>query len=258
MKSLNESVLEALDGRDMEILPYLPYILQDLWEIGASSSAVLHILRKNGFSGEKEFNVLDLGCGKGAVSVALAHKFGWKVLGIDGISAFIDEARFKAKEYEVNRLCTFEVGDIREEVKKRNGFDLVVLGSIGPVFGNHYKTLTSVSRSLKPGRYVLYDDGYIPDASDFRSSSYTTYSEMKKQIELAGMDIVDELIGGLDDMMYSEEFMQEQITRRSNELMLKYPEKKKLFENYIKSQEEEIFLLENKLVCSTLLLKKRE
>jgi ubiquinone/menaquinone biosynthesis C-methylase UbiE len=60
--------------------------------------------------------VLDLGCGKGAVSVKLAAALKCNCYGIDGISEFIETSKEKAKEYGVDALCCFEVGDIREEV----------------------------------------------------------------------------------------------------------------------------------------------
>lgn len=34
-KTIEESVVQAMDGTDAELFPFLPYILQDLWEIGA-------------------------------------------------------------------------------------------------------------------------------------------------------------------------------------------------------------------------------
>ncbi|MEW5920035.1 MAG: class I SAM-dependent methyltransferase [Bacillota bacterium] len=45
--------------------------------------------------------VLDLACGKGAVSVKLAQAFGCRVHGIDAVKAFIEEANRWAKKYNV-------------------------------------------------------------------------------------------------------------------------------------------------------------
>ncbi len=41
MKDLNKSIIESLDGRDDELLPHIPYILQDLWEIGANPVKII-------------------------------------------------------------------------------------------------------------------------------------------------------------------------------------------------------------------------
>ncbi len=110
--SLEECVVAAMDGTDKELFPFLPYILQDTWEIGADPETIIKLIHKhlNNFS---NLNVLDLGCGKGAVSIQLANKLKCRCHGIDAIPEFIDEARKKAIEYHVNHLCKFEVGDIR-------------------------------------------------------------------------------------------------------------------------------------------------
>ncbi len=35
MRTLEESVVASMDGTESELFPFLPYILQDLWEFGA-------------------------------------------------------------------------------------------------------------------------------------------------------------------------------------------------------------------------------
>jgi hypothetical protein len=45
------------------------------------------------------------------------------------------------------------------------------------------------------------------------------------------------------------------IEKRIKELIKKYPEKKHLFSEYLKTQKEENYLLENKLITGTWLLK---
>ena len=71
MKTIEESVLTAMDCTDSEILPYLPYILQDFWEIGSDPDVIIDLLKKH-LSNTNNFKVLDLGCGKGAVSIIIA------------------------------------------------------------------------------------------------------------------------------------------------------------------------------------------
>lgn len=41
MKTIEESVVTAMDGPDKELFPFIPYILQDLWEIGADPEVIL-------------------------------------------------------------------------------------------------------------------------------------------------------------------------------------------------------------------------
>jgi cyclopropane fatty-acyl-phospholipid synthase-like methyltransferase len=166
LKTIEESVVIAMDGSDKELYPFLPYILQDLWEIGADPDAIIKLITKN-FDNFSDLKVLDLGCGKGAVSVKVAKKLGCTCYGIDAITEFIEFAQQKANEFKVNHLCIFETGDIREKVKYLSGFDLIILGAIGPVFGDYFTTLTTLSKCINKKGIFIIDDGYIDDNSDY-------------------------------------------------------------------------------------------
>ena len=87
-RTLEESMILSLDGKDKNILKYVPYILQDFWEIGTSADDVISVIKKY----KKDYsnlNVLDLGSGKGAVSIKIASDLKCKCLGIDGMDEFI-------------------------------------------------------------------------------------------------------------------------------------------------------------------------
>ena len=160
MKTIEESVVTTMDGSDKKLFPYLPYILQDLWEIGTDPEVILKLIA-NQFNVYNNLNVLDLGCGKGAVSIKVAKKFGCHCYGIDAIREFINYAKEKAAEHKVGHLCKFETGDIREKIKSLSTYDIIILGSIGPVFGDYYTTLTTLSKYLNHKGIFIVDDGYI-------------------------------------------------------------------------------------------------
>jgi SAM-dependent methyltransferase len=88
MRTLEETIAAAMDVSDMELLPFLPYILQDFWEIGADPGTIVALIRKHGNNRER-LRVLDLGCGKGAVSVRIAAELGHACYGIDAILKII-------------------------------------------------------------------------------------------------------------------------------------------------------------------------
>ncbi|REJ81918.1 MAG: hypothetical protein DWQ44_13445 [Bacteroidetes bacterium] len=47
MRSIEESVVTAMDGSDKELFPFLPYILQDLWGIGSDPKTILSLIKKH-------------------------------------------------------------------------------------------------------------------------------------------------------------------------------------------------------------------
>lgn len=256
MKSLEECVVTAMDGLETELFPYLSYILQDIWEFGASPEVIIDLVQKHAKE-YSELKVLDLGCGKGAVLVKLAHKLKCKCYGIDAIKEFIDEANKKAKEYNVNSLCKFEVNDIRMKVAELSDFDIVILGAIGPVFGDYYTTLPIISKCLKKEGLIIIDDGYIENNSSYTHPLIQKKELILKQISEADMDFIDEAVILNEEIKESDDYIFENLKNRCNELIEKYPDKSRLFENYIKQQQEENDILETKVVCSTMVIRKK-
>ena len=258
MKTIEESVLTAMDCTDSEILPYLPYILQDFWEIGSDPDVIISLIKKH-LTNEKFLKVLDLGCGKGAVPVNLAKQMNCECYGIDAIPEFISFSTSKADEYGVGNLCKFEVGDIREKVKTFGKCDVIILGAIGQVFGNYFETLTTLINNLKEGGIIIIDDGYIKDQSNFTHEHVFSKSELKKQISDAGMQLIDEVVASEDDRVlanYDTEYGN--LLKRCQELSDKYPDKTEIFINYSNQQKKEYDNLRNEITCSTMVVKMKE
>ena len=108
MAGIEEKLARSLTADSTQLIPYLPYLLQDLWELGAIPGDI-EILAKAHIEMSARTKVLELACGKGAVSVALASTFRCKVKGVDLLPEFIEFARRKAEESDVGRLFEFEV-----------------------------------------------------------------------------------------------------------------------------------------------------
>ena len=238
MKSVEESVVIAMDGSDKELFPFLPYILQDIWEIGSDPEAIIKLVGKQ-FNRHDNLKVLDLGCGKGAVSIKVAHQFRCKCYGIDAIPEFISYAQKKAIEYNVENNCKFEIGDIREIITDLKVFDIIILGAIGPVFGNYYSTLSTLSKHLSYSGIILIDDGYIEDNSDYTHPLMLKKQELLHQINEAGMKLIEDDIIQSDRIKDSDDQIFDNLKKRCMELIEKHPDKKGLFENYINKQLEE-------------------
>jgi cyclopropane fatty-acyl-phospholipid synthase-like methyltransferase len=251
MTSPEQSIIRSMDGDDPDIIPFLPYILQDVWEIGAEPQTIIHLIKSH-YKGSSPASVLDLGCGKGAVSVNIAARLGFNCYGIDAIPEFIEFCRLKSDEYNVTHLCTFEIADIRERIKSLNGFDIIILGAIGPVLGDYFNTFYALLPHLNPGGIIVIDDGYISDDSSFTHPQLLKEGELKRQVQKAGMQMIAEEIFDRSFIRETDAFMFDSIRKRCTELSNLHPGKKYLFDNYIKNQEEEFDVLENKIITSTM------
>lgn len=255
MKTVEQSVVNSMDGSNNELFPFLPYIFQDLWEIGSDPDVIINLIRKHlvNFS---DLTVLDLGCGKGAVSIKIAQTLGCKCTGVDALSEFIDYAKIKAKECGVDKLCDFEVNDIRKIIKEVSLFDIIILGSIGPVLGSYFATLSTLSGCLNRDGIILIDDGYIDRDSHFTHPQIESIDVVLRQIEASGMQLIDEAIFERDKIKKSDDYIFKKVTERCGQLIKKYPEKKEVFKKYIIDQRAENEILEKEVVCSTMVVKK--
>ena len=92
-----------------ELLIHLPELLQDLTSMGCTLEPMLHLARMAGAG--PSHRVLDLCCGKGAASIALASELGCRVVGVDLFYPFLREAREAAEEAGVGHLCAFMAAD---------------------------------------------------------------------------------------------------------------------------------------------------
>jgi ubiquinone/menaquinone biosynthesis C-methylase UbiE len=255
MDTVKRSIVKSLDGLEFGLFPYLSYLLQDLWEIGASPDIIIELLKKNKLV-TKESKILDLGCGKGAVLIKMIKEFGCEGYGIDALPEFIEEANKYAKKNKVEKNCVFKIGDIRRLVDDLKGYDVVILGSIGPVFGDIKTTLLKINKCIKDDGLVILDDGYLSEDSQLKSPIYIKESDTLKQFDSAKMKVVDQIKLSSDMIRKSNTKIYSQIHKRSLEMMKDYPEDQSIFEGYLKSQEEENDLLENHITCVTWLLKK--
>jgi ubiquinone/menaquinone biosynthesis C-methylase UbiE len=246
----DEKLAKSLTAESTELIPYLPYLLQDLWELGSSPKDIIDLIGKH-VQVTQETKVLDLACGKGAVSVQVAKAFGCMVRGIDIIPAFIEFAKQKACDYGVEHLCEFLTGDINEAVTVETDYDIVILGAVGDVLGPPAQTIQVLKRTVKTSGHIIIDDVYGGDDPDERYPSREVWLVF---FQNAGVTLLDERFNEADALESLNAEQQSQIVKRANELKVKHPDKAHLFESYIVSQQAECDELENEITGVTMLL----
>lgn len=252
--ALAEAV-RSLDAHDDRLLEFLPYLLQDLWDIGSDPKVIRELLERHAPK-PSALRVLDLGCGKGAVAVTLAKAFGCRVEGIDAMGAFIDDARRQADRMGVAGLCEFAVGDLRRFLDSKHDFDVAIWGAVGPVLGSIEKTLERIRPCVRSRGLLVMDDAYVEDGKP-AVPPYLTRSDLQAAFGRTGWSIVEERPGGGADPRQNAA-MTDQIRRRAAELASRHPSMAHVFDAYIAAQVNECESLETQLICPTWLLRREE
>jgi SAM-dependent methyltransferase len=256
MQDIWINVVESLDGKDQRILPYLSYLLQDLWELGSSPEVIAGLVKKHAQGHAGPLRILDLGCGKGAVAVRLAAELECTVDGVDAMADFVANARARAERYGVGSRCRFDTDDLRVAVDHMSDYDAVILGSVGPVLGDIEETINRLQVCLRPGGLIVIDDAYRPEGTASAAIQVPERSEALAQIARAGALLLEEVPGDPGSIEKINRRNTRQIRKRADELAKLLPGKKALFAAYVRAQEEACASLENHVVCVTWVLKK--
>ncbi|MCF8241609.1 MAG: methyltransferase domain-containing protein [Melioribacteraceae bacterium] len=255
-KDLKENIADSLEI-DKILIPHLPYLLQDLWALGSSPSKYSRICKKLNL--DKNSRVLDLGCGKGAVSIAIAKEYDCNVKGVDAMHEFIEDARVHAKKNKVGKLCEFEVGDLNTALQFEREYDLTIFASLGPILGNFDDKIEKLRKTVNVGGHILIDDGYLKDSVQTGKSGYEHYADRETTIKLLskfGDTIITEVIYTDEETnKINYEFLH-LIEKRGNELKTGSPELLHSINNYLKRQKEECEFIDEKITGAIWLIRK--
>ena len=254
---LREDVARSLEV-SVGLLPILPELLTDLLALGASAEEVCRMLRSCDLpSGAR---VLDLGCGKGAVSLAIARDFEFDVLGVDAFASFVDEARRLATERGVTANCRFECADLRQYLRPLKAYDVVVYAAVGDVLGPLDETVRGLRDCIRPGGHLVLDDAFLREETSAPSGyeSYAGYDETRRRLTSGGFQIVEERVFSVEETRVVNQWNNARISSSGRKAIHAHPEHADAIRAYIRRQEEECELLESVFVPTMWLLRRAD
>lgn len=242
MEVNKHSIVNSLSGSNDKIFDLLPYLLQDLWELGGGTNRMIELLDRNLSSIIPSSKILDLCCGKGAVIISVANKYKCSGKGIDLFEPFIKDAINKSVQNNIQHLLDFEVMDIKNAVKTFRNYDIVIYGGDTVVLGDEVESLKKISHCCSPKGYIIYE------------AVLKSFEDGVKSFNEIGLQVIDSSILDKEELEEINKVNNDKIRRRASELIIKYPDQKELFENYVISQEQESFELENNFILVRFLL----
>ena len=251
-----KTIADSLET-ETKLLPYIPYLLQDLWAMGCSANQIIDLIASLDFP-SGNVKVLDLGCGKGALSVQIAAKFGFNVTGVDAMPEFLKVAEEKSTEFKVASLCTFVNDDILNYASDKHNFNIVILAALGGIFGNNKQTIENLRTQVCPGGYIFIDDGYLKKKPTSNRNGYHHYRNYKKTVkEFTSFndDLISEISTAESSKIINDEYL-EAIEKRCSELITQHPQLKNDLKNYLDLQKEECEFLNEELEGTIWILQK--
>lgn len=254
---VEKKLAASLTAESTELLPYLPYLLQDIDELGSCPADMTDLIKTHVLPAGKSGKVLDLACGKGTVSIKICQETGLNVKGVDLIPEFIIEAQKKAECLRLQDKCSFETGDINHSVKNERGYDIVIFGAAGDVLGTPSEELTKLKQVLSPGGYMLIDEAYLTGSQDeikYQNYEYLTLDAWNKLFEREGIKVIEMRTNDGNTDKEINDYNNICIKKRAEELIIQHPEKKALFDGYVQSQLNECEDLDQSLAGVTWLL----
>ena len=105
--------------------------------------------------------ILDLGCGSGLTTVALAQR-GYRLDALDTVPAMLELTRQTARQAEVSDQVSASVGDAHQIPYPDESFHVVTAMGVTPFLHSLPLAMREMTRVVKPGGYVLVnaDNGW--------------------------------------------------------------------------------------------------
>jgi 2-polyprenyl-3-methyl-5-hydroxy-6-metoxy-1,4-benzoquinol methylase len=258
MKSNLDIEIAGSLGAAPDLLPFIPELLGDLWELGGSSQTMHDLLKPLNLP-PRSTRVLDLGCGKGSVIITLALKSDFEVWGVDAFEPFINEAVRRAGKLEISDQCHFRRADLKDVINEKNVFDVVIYSAVGSILGGIESTISKLRRCVRPGGYILIDDAFLAEDADTHPPGYElckSHKETLKGLMANGDELLKEVIISPEEMKKINQKNTNLIRQRAERLALKHPEMADVFFEYVEEQKRESEIIETVMHPAVWLLQR--
>lgn len=255
MRTESEMVAYALEV-DPDLLPYIPELLADFESLGSQPGHVIEVLQPLELSPGSR--VMDLGCGKGAVALAIARAFGCRVDGIDLFAPFVAHCQDQADAAGVAHLCTFHHGDIQALAGSFPPADVATYLALGDTLGPLADTMGVIRQYVRPGGCLLIGEDYSEEGASTDLPGYAdmgTYAQTAQQLQLHGDSIIHVATEHADlHAAYAQELAH--IRRRASELEARRPALAAKLAAFVTSQEQAYNHMEEHLNSAMWLLRR--
>lgn len=253
--TFDEMLAWSLDG-EPELLPYFPALFQDLEELGVRVEDVLRVLAKTPIS--RDERVLDLGCGKGALAIALAEEFGCTVHGVDGIRAFVEHGERRAAGMGLSENCRFTRADVQEAVRQSRDYDLVCLNAFGGALGRLDEAVGALRECVVPGGLILVDDAYLQDGVELGDELAFCFDHgtTLELLTVHGDEVLEELVVDGPESVAHYQCVTSSIIARAEELALQHPESATQLREFATRQAAGVEILTGPVVGALWLLRR--
>jgi ubiquinone/menaquinone biosynthesis C-methylase UbiE len=256
-ESHDELVAASMDAH-VNIAKFLPELVADMWALGSTPHVVVDLLRPLGLQPDGR-GLIDLGCGKGALGITVAKELGIRTLGVDLSEEFLAEAKKKAAEYDVEGLCEFEQRDLREVLREDGDFDVATLVSLGGVLGRFDQCVAGMRRAVKPGGFLIIDDGFLTHKESVARPGYGHYQTHERTLDYLsayGDTLVDERLYTQEETRAINDEYLRCIRGRIPALVRRFPEAEAALKRYVATQESECEFIDREITGAIWLLRR--
>lgn len=229
-RAMNRKLLNQA-AASVDATPALTPVLSELFagmdSLGSSPRLTVRMLREAGIG--RGHRLLDLGCGRGGVTVAAA-KAGSRCVGVDAVPSFVAAARELAARRGVAGNCEFRVGDIRR-VRSGRTFDAALMLGLFEVT----RATALLRKYVRPGGVMIFDDAVVVGAKPARKG-WVTLAAARSSIARRGDVIVTEVVWTAAEVRKHETRLYTQLARNAKRLKRTHPELTQELDEFLKRQ----------------------